>query len=184
MEIHLIRHPQVNVPSGICYGQTDVDLSKEGLDAVANLQLNETYDLFYSSPLERCKVLADSISDQFIMDERLQELNFGTWEMKSWEAIPKDEIDPWYEDYIHTKATNGESLMDLVTRVQSFILNELNENKANKILIVTHAGVIRVFLHLLTNVPLDKIFDYQPTHCKRTILVKKEQSWKLKQYNQ
>ena len=51
------------------------------------------------------------------MDPRLAEIDFGRWEGRSWDHIPRDDIDPWAagtEDH----APGGESLRMLWERVR------------------------------------------------------------------
>ena len=59
---------------------------------------------------------------------------------------------------LDTKCPNGESFRELITRVDDFIINCLDKNYS-KVLIFTHGGVIRAFLHLLRHVPIEKVFD-------------------------
>ena len=90
MKIYLLRHTRVDVPSGICYGQTDVSLAEtfeNELAIIKNTLLYVTFEKVYSSPLRRCMRLAKEFSDEIISDARLMELNFGDWENKSWEEI-------------------------------------------------------------------------------------------------
>ena len=67
MEITLIRHTAVDVPPGVCYGQTDVPL-KDSFEQEAAATLERlkasmpeggTFDHVYTSPLTRCVRLAD-----------------------------------------------------------------------------------------------------------------------------
>ena len=61
MTITLIRHTSVNVPSGICYGQSDVDVSGNfefEAPIVKDKLASNRFDAVYSSPLQRCEKLA------------------------------------------------------------------------------------------------------------------------------
>ena len=57
MVIYLMRHTAVDVPQGVCYGQTDVPLKPtfetEATQTAANLQ-GLSFDKVYTSPLTRC----------------------------------------------------------------------------------------------------------------------------------
>lgn len=61
MVIYLMRHTAVDVPQGVCYGQTDVPLKPtfetEATQTAANLQ-GLSFDKVYTSPLTRCVRLA------------------------------------------------------------------------------------------------------------------------------
>ena len=41
----------------------------------------------FSSPLLRCAEMAAMLDAAYVRDNRLQELNFGAWEMQSWDDI-------------------------------------------------------------------------------------------------
>src|SRR5690606_37382738 len=96
MEIYVVRHTKVAVNKGICYGQTDVALADSFQEELAVLKnhLPNDFDQLFSSPLSRCKTLAEPFSSEIIFDDRLKEMHFGDWEMKTWNDIPTDEIQP------------------------------------------------------------------------------------------
>ena len=89
MIVYLIRHTSVAVPKGSAYGFTDVPLNPtfETEAAVTRSQLSGLhFDEVFCSPLTRCVKLAAFCGyPQAIRDERLKELNFGDWEMKTWD---------------------------------------------------------------------------------------------------
>ena len=62
MEVILIRHTSVDVPPGMCYGQTDVPLKPtfeaEAAVTAENLKAYLPFDHVYTSPLTRCVRLA------------------------------------------------------------------------------------------------------------------------------
>jgi alpha-ribazole phosphatase len=55
------------------------------------------------------------------------------------------------------------------TRVLSF-WNELVQKKDNKVLIITHAGVIRLILQAVLQFPLENMFNIQIDYGKKVIL--------------
>lgn len=150
MEIYLIRHTTPQIEKGICYGQSDIPLA-DSFDEELEEILNKGPFLkdeiaVYSSPLQRCKILAESLCNSSISyNQDLVELNFGDWELQSWDAINKTELNAWMKDFVNVSCPNGESFTDLHKRVvafyQSLILSE-----HDKVTIVTHAGVIRALL--------------------------------------
>jgi alpha-ribazole phosphatase len=160
-EITLIRHTSVHVPAGMIYGQTDVKLNA-GFDEEAIqilTQLKGKYDAVYSSPLSRCKILAEKISSELILDDRLKELNFGDWEEKYWNEIDHtSEAKQWFDDYINVKCPNGESYNDMLIRIKSF-LDDLKMKNHSKVCIVTHGGPIRAFLVAIEGIKPEIVFD-------------------------
>ena len=78
-------------------------------------------DRLVSSPLERCRRLAERIGAARglvpVVDERLREFDFGTWEGVPWESIPRAELDAWAADFLHARPHGGESVQMLHERV-------------------------------------------------------------------
>lgn len=160
MELYLVRHSSVDVEKGTCYGQSDVALADTFTQEIALIEtlLPETFDDVYSSPLSRCNVLAKALHNaDIIEDRRLMEMHFGDWENKKWDDIHSDELSKWMDNFVHQRTPNGENLIDLADRVKSFMVY-LRSSNAQKVLVVTHAGVIRCFIALLLKVPYENIF--------------------------
>jgi alpha-ribazole phosphatase len=166
MQLHLIRHTAVNLPKGICYGVSDV-LLKDSWEEEAELIKQElaafNITRVYSSPLMRCRLLAEKISAKVIFDDRLKELNFGSWELKHWDEIAGPMADRWMNDFVNVCCPEGESYKDMSIRISAF-LKDLARAKKKEIAIVSHAGVIRTILSLLQNIPLEKSFGIDIAH--------------------
>lgn len=164
MRIILVRHTKTECQAGICYGQTDVlpnSFFNEDKKKIIENLLKYEYSTIYTSPLKRCFMLAKSIAanKKIIVDERLKELNFGDWELKHWDEISKtDYAKQWFEDYINIPCPNGESFVELIDRVKSFIM-DLRQTKADNVLIVTHSGIIRAFYILIEKYTAEKSFE-------------------------
>lgn len=159
MEIYLVRHTETVCKKGICYGQANVALMQPYQEQFQEIKKQLPQEaFFYSSPLERCTILADFLSSSnFVTDKRLMEMDFGSWELKSWDEIPKDEMDPWMNDFVNVKVPEGESFEIMNDRVLSFIDEKLID-VSKPIVIVTHAGVIRSFLCKHMGLPLKEAF--------------------------
>lgn len=145
MKVTLIRHTSVAVETGICYGQTDVDVTatfpEEAL-AVRESITRDRFDAVYSSPLSRCRRLAAFCNyPDPIVDDRLKELNFGSWEMQKWDEIIDPQLELWYNDWIHLPAGGAESYEEQCRRVASF-LDELRSGNHRHACLFTHRGVI------------------------------------------
>jgi alpha-ribazole phosphatase len=145
MRLWLIRHPPPAVAPGLCYGRTDLQLaeSPERLADTLRSQLPAGVPL-YSSPLTRCRQLAEALHPQPLFDDRLREIDFGRWEMQPWDSLEHDLLDAWAADPFNFVPPGGEGVADLQVRVKDF-LDELGEDAV----LVTHAGVIKVCAALL-----------------------------------
>jgi len=163
MHLFLIRHTQVALPSGICYGASDVELAEsfttESESIIEKLK-HLSFPVVYSSPLMRCRMLANKLSSHVIIDNRLKELNFGQWELKPWDHITGPEAEKWMNDFVNTPCPQGESYLNLCTRVETF-LADMDRTLSDPMLIVTHAGVIRAFISIIKNIEALQTFKIQ-----------------------
>ncbi|HEY6141971.1 MAG TPA: alpha-ribazole phosphatase [Flavobacterium sp.] len=162
MEIYLVRHTETICEKGICYGQSDVRIL-EPYDVLFESILNQLPQdaVLYSSPLQRCTILAKHILentkiDSIAEDSRLMEMNFGDWELQKWDAISPEVLNPWMQDFVNVRVPNGESFVDLNERVLDF-LQEIKPIE-KPLIIVAHAGVIRSILCKLNDLPLKDAF--------------------------
>lgn len=145
MTVYFVRHTSVDVPQGVCYGQTDVPLcptfEEEAAQTAVNLQ-GICFDKAYTSPLSRCTRLAAYCGyPDAERDDRIKELNFGDWEMRRFDEIADTNLEKWYNDYLHVRATNGESFKDQHNRVAAF-LDEIRQSSYKKIVVFAHGGVL------------------------------------------
>ena len=160
MILHLVRHPKPVIAPGICYGQ--LDISAENVAAAAtSLRAELPPGLpVWSSPLQRCRALASLLHPSPIIDSRLTEMNFGDWEGRPWDSIPRAEIDAWAADVAAYVPPGGESAEALQRRALDFIAGLA----VPEAVIVTHAGVIRTLLAHWQGLPPERwtslVFDY------------------------
>ncbi|WP_188693774.1 histidine phosphatase family protein [Silvimonas amylolytica] len=143
MRLALIRHLPVKDAAGLCYGRLDLPLAQDVCArdiACLQAQLPDGVPV-YSSPLSRCWLLAQAISPVAMKDTRLQELDFGQWEGRSWQDIGAGALDNWIAtgyDATH----GGESLVVMQARVWQWA-DECAAKGIKVAIVVTHAGVIR-----------------------------------------
>lgn len=165
MELYLIRHTAPDIAAGICYGQSDVDVAQSfpaELEQVRNKLAHVIPARIYSSPLQRCSKLAEALAlGEVRHDARLKELDFGDWELKRWNDIPRGLVDVWAEDHVMQAPPKGESFHALYLRAKHF-LHEVSTNPSEQtVLVFTHAGVIRALLSEALNLQLTDTFRLQ-----------------------
>jgi alpha-ribazole phosphatase len=148
-----LRHTPVGVTPGLCYGQIDVPLAEtypDDLRAVREHLPASLYTRVMSSPLQRCHQLAKDLECGAVeTDARLMELSFGHWEGQLWEDIPREVSEYWTEDVVNRAPPAGESFLQIIARVQSFLEDPQVWSAGPQLLVVTHAGVIRALQHLI-----------------------------------
>lgn len=142
-ELWVVRHTAVDMPKGVCYGQTDVGLlstfNEEALDVKKRLS-GYLPDVVFSSPLSRATRLANAVGYDPQLDHRLLEQNFGEWEEKRYDEINDPQLQRWYDNYVDVVPTGGESFRQQVERVGYFI-EELRASAYSSILVFAHGGV-------------------------------------------
>ncbi|EQA52275.1 alpha-ribazole phosphatase [Leptospira kmetyi] len=168
MELYLIRHTTPDVPKGTCYGRMDVPLlsnHRSEFDSVFE-KFENVPEKIYTSPSSRCKLLAEFLIEKspkstLEYSNSLMELNFGTWEGKLWSSISEEESGFWTKDFVNERTPGGESYFEMFGRVSEFLDGILKSNEDGKIGIVTHAGVIRIVLCKLLEIPLERAFSFE-----------------------
>lgn len=176
MKVTMVRHTAVDVPSGTCYGQTDVDvLHTFGPESLAVKALLEgvEYDFVYSSPLKRCVKLAQACGYCApIVDNRLMELDFGAWEMQKWDEISDPRLQDYYSDYMRVAPTGGESFEMMRRRVHE-CLSDIRRKAGQEahVLIFTHGGVIAATMIDVLGLECAEAFARQPRYGQAVSLV-------------
>jgi alpha-ribazole phosphatase len=173
VRLYLIRHPPVAVPAGICYGATDVGLLESAEACAARLRPQLPVDApLFSSPLRRCRELAEALHVTPRFDARLSEMDFGNWEMRAWSDIPRAEIDAWAAAPLDFSPPGGESVSALRRRVEQFV-GDCRAAALHDAVIVTHGGVMKVIAgmchSLLPEYWLDLRFEFASMHVVRDL---------------
>jgi alpha-ribazole phosphatase len=188
MEIFLIRHTSVNVPKGICYGKSDVELSHTAEVEIAKTaeRISTLCDtekaMIWSSPASRCMALAKVIRHDFELEERLWEMNFGDWEMQAWNDIKREHSDPWMADFVNINTPNGESFKELSARANEF-LDEIITQNYEQIILVNHSATIRTIICRALDLDLKNAFRMEIDYGSITKIIYKNGFWSVKFVN-
>ena len=165
MEIYLVRHTKVAISRDYCYGISDVELAESKLEDIQNVKeklRNINFQRSFTSPLKRCKLLAEALSEEAILKDELLEMDFGDWELKKWDSLDQKQVDIWMNDFVNERASNGESYMEFSMKSVFFfdgLVKELEEN--DKVLLTTHSGVIRAIICHVLNLSLAHSFNFE-----------------------
>lgn len=166
--IDLMRHGEP-VGGKKYRGQTDDPLSAKGLE-----QMWEAVGDFHgwqqivTSPLSRCAGFAHALCGRWQIpvseDARLMELGFGEWEGKTPQELM--EHDPelllrFWRDPLHNHPLGAEPLTDFAARISAVWHTLIREYKGQHVLVVAHAGVIRMVMAYVLGMPLDHMFRIQ-----------------------
>ncbi len=188
--LFLVRHGNTksNSAKQFC-GQTDVGLSAEGRQQAERLcdrLATERIDAIYASNLSRASTTAEVIASRqpadIITCTELAEINFGLIE-----GLTFEEISQRYPKLaesltkLNTKVQfpGGESIDQLNQRVHSFLARLERHAPEETILIVAHAGTLRLLICNLLGIKLEHWQQFRldsaslsilETYPKRTIL--------------
>lgn len=148
MTLWLVRHAQPLVAPGVCYGALDVQADAEAThQAARELACSLPSGLcVQSSPLQRCKLLAQTLQglrpDLLLnVEPRLVEMSFGNHEGQRWDQIERDALDAWTADFWQHRFGGAESVSALMQRVAG-VWDEAVQ-RGQPCVWITHAGVIR-----------------------------------------
>lgn len=154
-ELYLLRHGDTGF-TGRYIGVTDVPMSQQGENEVrqtARSLSNIDVEKVICSPMLRCRQTLDlmPVSCQVSYSPLVKEIDFGRWEKKSFSEVVKEDqklVDSWVADYLTFSFPEGESIQHFIERLTRF-KNMLSELPDQRVLVITHGGVIRHLLCLL-----------------------------------
>lgn len=155
--IDLLRHGQVTGKAAL-YGQTNVTVTSDGLDAMRKQVSKLAIDgQIFSSPLRRCSDFANELNVTVTLVDELAEMDFG-----SWDGVPFDEFKhQWHELNNFWQYPNlhnppgGEQLSQFYCRVISGWKQVVENSVEGQNLVICHGGVIRVILAYVLNIGID-----------------------------
>lgn len=142
MQVFLIRHSRPDIEPGRCYGQLDIPAFDIEATAQALARTLPAGLPVITSPLQRCRLLAEALHPSPRLDARLMEIHFGAWEGRSWDEIDRAALDRWAAALLDHAPPGGESARQMQARAIA-CLDALANEGLTACIVVTHAGVIR-----------------------------------------
>lgn len=179
----LIRHTSVAVQRGHCYGNFDIGVSENFMHEAQILQSNIKHFAFnkiFTSPLTRCKLLADFLFPTSTSLEDLKEINYGLWENTPWATIGVKEGGDWIYHKPITKAPQGESFACLQQRVINCLHQHILNHQQESIALVIHGGVIRTIIAYLCKLSLSSTQHFKIHYASYVELIQEGNIWKIK----
>lgn len=163
--IYLLRHGVIENPHRGFVGQSDLALNRQGLAQArrwAKVLGGTVLERIVASDLIRAQTTARIMAGDRPVETiaALREINLGRWEGLSKEQVQINYPDLWqgrWQDLANCRPPDGESFQDLSARaVPAF--ETIARQAQGHILVVAHAGVIRVILCHLLGMPLAHVF--------------------------
>ena len=144
-------------------GQKDAPLSAYGrrqLPAVAKKLYSYHVRAIYASDLQRATATAAAISRLLGVDvesrSALREIQLGCWEGLSWAEISErfpQVAHKWMRNYPCEPIPGGEAFHDFKSRVRHELRQLIAAHTGECVVVVTHAGVIRVTIASALGIP-------------------------------
>lgn len=176
----LVRHGRTVAADDLCIGQTDPELSLEGIEQVralaATAGASSAPTRLITSDLRRaiqtCEIIAAALGCPMERDERLREMSFGEWDGRPWSRIAAEDIarfSTWAKEWLDVAPPGGESAITLAARAAA-VLDATLASGPRRVILVSHAGWIRAAVTHLLRRNLTDMFEIAVSHARATII--------------
>jgi alpha-ribazole phosphatase/probable phosphoglycerate mutase len=139
-------------------GQTDDPLSEKGWAQMrAAVGHSRPWQAIVSSPLIRCSAFSETLAREMgvhlVLEDRLREVAFGAWEGRTAAELKAEDphaVFNFKRDPVGTRPAGAEDLAHFQARVAQAFDALVDAYQGQHILVVAHAGVIRMAIcHVL-----------------------------------
>ncbi|MDU9390748.1 alpha-ribazole phosphatase family protein [Pseudomonas sp. zfem002] len=171
MILDLLRHGETELGGGF-RGSLDDALTEQGWAQMqAAVAGGGPWDRLVSSPLQRCARFAERLAQQLqlplALEPGLQELHFGDWEGRSAVELMVDHEQAlgqfWNDPYGFTPP-NGEAVEAFAVRVLDALDRLHAAHAGERVLLVTHGGVMRLLLARARGLPREQLLQVEVAH--------------------
>ena len=188
----LIRHGETlwNQQKKYC-GFTDIGLNEKGKKQarqlskrLAKLKIHKIYSSDMKRTLQCAKIAFKHIPPVALTE--LREMNFGIFEGLTYQEIMNNYskvYQRWLNNPVNLIIPKGESLNNLADRVRKAIAKILFNNKNKTVVVITHAGPIRVILCDILKLGLKEIFKIEPNSASISIIGFSKRKGKIRLLN-
>lgn len=164
-QVDLIRHGEPQ--GGTRYrGQSDDPLTQRGWQQMRDaVGTTAHWDVIVSSPLRRCQAFAQALAAEhgipLSLQDQFKEVGFGAWEGRTKqeiEAHAPGTVAAFYRDPVGARPEGAEPLEAFRDRVLAGWRTMLEQHCGRRILLVAHAGVIRMLVGDVLAAPLERAY--------------------------
>jgi broad specificity phosphatase PhoE len=192
--IFLMRHGETESDGVKRYiGQTDLPLSTLGrqqaggwCDFFRRIPLAAIFSSDLARTRETAAIIGAGRNMPLIAEPGLREIHLGSWENLPFVTVEKEDPEAFRErgEHIDTfRPPGGESFLDLQQRGVAAFCQAVNQTDDN-LLIVAHAGINRVILCHILEMPLGNLFRLAQAYACLNTIVSKEKSFRIVGLNQ
>lgn len=193
MRFFLVRHGQTTANvSGVFYGSTDLSLSPQGIEQsrrVAGYLSGVSFGRTVVSQLQRSQQTARLVvpeGTELHVDSRLNELDFGEWEMRHFSDIEKENPaswQRWMDDWQNATPDGGEAFSHFAARVRQAADETGKQRENTDTLIVAHQGVLSLMLATWLGMPVEAMWHFPFGHDAYTVVDNQAGFWVLRVFN-
>jgi alpha-ribazole phosphatase len=171
LRLDLLRHGETELGGGL-RGSLDDALTEKGWAQMRTAVVEGgPWDRIVSSPLQRCARFAAELGEQLKLpvqlDKDLQELHFGAWEGQSAAALMETNAEAlglfWADPYSFTPP-QGEPVSEFSSRVLAAVARLRAEYAGERILLISHGGVMRLLLARARGLPREQLLNVEVAH--------------------
>lgn len=166
MKLYLVRHGETDWnKAGRMQGRIEVDLNLFGFKQAhlcAKRLKPIPFDMAFTSPQSRAfqtaELLVKPHDIRLEAHPALQEIHLGKWEGLTWSEVRRQHRglnDDLSKDRQMAKIHGGESYEEVLKRSMDF-MNRIAKLPMEHVLIVSHAGVIKMLLSHVMGLPIEK----------------------------
>jgi broad specificity phosphatase PhoE len=172
--VDLLRHGQVATPNLFCAPRHE-PLGISGWKQLTLATQTGRWDAVIASPSRRChdfaRLLAQRLNCPFEVDARFGEMDFGLWIGKTQDEIWAQDAELmqqlWYQPRRFI-APGGEAMESFIDRIHE-AWNDLQARYPGQhVLVLTHAGVIRVVLAQVLDILYQKSLRFEVGYAQIT----------------
>lgn len=157
MKLYVVRHGETVENANNCLvGRINSCLTENGIcqaREVSKYFENKNIDLIVSSPLDRCKITAEVISNgktPIVYSDSLLGRDHGEFTGKPRNSINYEEYWNYHKDIQYEKAESVKTLYNRIVKVVEDLKKEYSDKE---VIIITHSGVIRMLYYYFNGIP-------------------------------
>jgi broad specificity phosphatase PhoE len=183
MLLYLIRHGKTDFNAqGRVQGHLDIPLNADGVaqaGAIAARLRAAKLSHIYASPLLRAAATAQTIANDHSLtvthDERLREYDMGDWQGRLVSDIRAESADG-----IDVEAPNGETALQMHTRMAHFLDDVLQRHDAGaRIAIASHGGTLTAMVSVMLELPVRRRQPFTFSNVSLSIMRREPTHWKI-----
>ncbi|MBV4459542.1 alpha-ribazole phosphatase family protein [Pseudomonas sp. COR58] len=171
LRLDLLRHGETELGGGLRGSLDDALTDKGWAQMRAAVVGRGPWDRLVSSPLQRCARFAQELRGQLdlplTLDGAVQELHFGAWEGQGAAALMETDAEAlgrfWADPYAFTPP-QGEPVSDFSARVLAAVARLQAAHAGERLLLVTHGGVMRLLLARARGLPREQLLTVEVGH--------------------